>query len=83
MNVAKCLRTPFFTEQLLENTSVNLMLLNNTNHSSCNLANVCLLKINKRNTRKRCKICSKLTIKTPEQHQRRHFDVFKVAKQLY
>ena len=33
-------------------------------------ANICLFKISNRNTRKRCKICSKLTIKTPE---RRHF----------
>ena len=28
---------------------------------------VFLLKVNKRNTRTRCQICSKLTIKTPEQ----------------
>ena len=32
-------------------------------------ANSCFLKVNNRNTRKRCEICSKLTIKTPE---RRH-----------
>ena len=30
-------------------------------------ANIYLFKFNKRNTRKRCEICSKLTIKTPEQ----------------
>ena len=29
-------------------------------------ANIYLLKVNNRNTRKRCKICSKLTIKTPQ-----------------
>ena len=28
-------------------------------------ANIYLLKVNNRNTRKRCEICSKLTIKTP------------------
>ena len=28
-----------------------------------------LLKVNNRNTRARCEICSKLTIKTPEGHQ--------------
>ena len=28
-------------------------------------ANIHLLKVSNRNTRKRCKICSKLTIKTP------------------
>ena len=32
-------------------------------------ANIYLFKVNNRNTRKRCEICSKLTIKTPE---RRH-----------
>ena len=31
--------------------------------------NIYLFKLNSRNTRKRCEICSKLTIKTPE---RRH-----------
>ena len=29
-------------------------------------AGICLLKFNKRNTRTRCEICSKLTIETPE-----------------
>ena len=31
-------------------------------------AGIYLLKINNRNTRTRCKKCSKLTIKTPEQN---------------
>ena len=30
-----------------------------------------MLKANNRNTRTRCEICSKLTIKTPEQRRRR------------
>ena len=30
-----------------------------------------MFKINNRNTRTRCEICSKLTIKIPEQHQLR------------
>ena len=30
-----------------------------------NPANICLFQINNRNTRKRCEMCSKLTIKTP------------------
>ena len=30
-------------------------------------ANIYLFKVNNRNTRKNCEICSKLTIKTPEQ----------------
>ena len=33
-----------------------------------NLANIYLCTANNRNTRKRCEICSELTIKTPERH---------------
>ena len=36
-------------------------------------------KINNRNTRTRCEICSKLTIKTPERLQLRHSGVFIVT----
>ena len=32
--------------------------------NDCFPANICLFKVNNRNTRKRCEICSKLTIKT-------------------
>ena len=32
--------------------------------------NICLFKVNNRNSRKRCEICSKLTMKTPERHWR-------------
>ena len=35
-----------------------------------------LLKVNNRNTRASCEICSKLTIKTPERRQWRRFGVF-------
>ena len=38
-------------------------------------ANICLFKVNNRNTRKRYEICSKLTIKTPERRQKRRSDV--------
>ena len=34
-----------------------------------NPGNFCLAKLNNRNTRKRCKICSKLSLKTPERRQ--------------
>ena len=34
-----------------------------------NLANIYLFKLNNRDTRKTCKTCPKLTIKTPEQRQ--------------
>ena len=33
---------------------------------SFNLANIYLFNVNNRSTRKRCEICSKLTIKIPE-----------------
>ena len=32
-------------------------------------ANIYLFKVNNRNTRKRCEICSKLTIKTPDRQK--------------
>ena len=35
-----------------------------------------MFKVNNRNTRTRCEICSKLTIKTPEQRQWRRSGVF-------
>ena len=43
-----------------------------------NPANIYLLKVNNRNTRKRCEICLKSTIKTPERPQWRLFVVFNV-----
>ena len=39
-------------------------------------AKIYLLKVNNRDTRKRCKISSKLTIKTPERRHWRRSDVF-------
>ena len=39
-------------------------------------ANIFLFKVNERNTRKRCEIFSKLTIKTPERRQRRRVKIF-------
>ena len=39
-------------------------------------ANDNLAKVNNRNTRKRCEICSNLTIKTPERLQWRRSGVF-------
>ena len=39
-------------------------------------ANIYLLKVNNRNTRKRSEICSKVTIKTPERRQWRRSGVF-------
>ena len=39
-------------------------------------AGIYLLKVNNRNTRTRCEICSKLTIRTSERHQWRRYGVF-------
>ena len=39
------------------------------NEIKVNLAGIYLFKIHRENTRKRCDICSKFTIKTPEQFQ--------------
>ena len=39
-------------------------------------AGIYLLKVNNRNTRTRCEICSKLTIRTSERHQWRRSGVF-------
>ena len=60
--------------------SVFHLLLNPTATLTCSMfpANMNLLKVNKRNTRKMCELCSKLTIKTPEQLQWRRFGVFLV-----
>ena len=42
------------------------------------LVNIHLFKVNNRNTRKRCEMCSKLTIKTPERRQWLRCGVFVV-----
>ena len=39
-------------------------------------AGIYLLKVNNRNTRTGCEICSKLTTKIPKRRQWRRFDVF-------
>ena len=52
------------------------LFLNNwkmTNYTQCALS---LLKVNSRNTRTKCEICSKLTIKTPERCYWCRSDIF-------
>ena len=41
-------------------------------------ARIYLFKVGNRNTRRKCEICSKLTIKTPERSQWHHSGVFTV-----
>ena len=61
---------------------------NSYNHKATNTikndpANIYLFKVNNRNTWKRCEICSKLTIKTPEQRQRcRNFNCCKIYSSI-
>ena len=40
-----------------------------------------LFKVNNRNTKTRCEICSKLTIKTPERHHCHHSGIFIVKSE--
>ena len=49
---------------------------NTCSMSTANPNNIYLFKVNNRNTIKRYKICSKLTIKTPERRQWRRSGVF-------
>ena len=46
-------------------------------------ANIYLLKVNNRNTRKRCETCSKLTIKTPERRQWRRSSLLLILNILH
>ena len=49
-------------------------------------ANIYLFKVNiknNRSARKRCEICSKLTIKTPEQHQRHRSGVLLLTSNIF
>ena len=43
---------------------------------SYNPAGIYLFKVNNRNNRTKCEICSELTIKTSERRHWRHFGVF-------
>ena len=60
---------------LVLNASQVFSLSNQIKNLKVNPAGIYLLKVNNRNTRTRCEICSKLTIKTQERH-RRHSCVF-------
>ena len=49
-----------------QNYSLELLPLGSQDTSCASPADIYLLQVNNRNTRTRCEICSKLTIKTPE-----------------
>ena len=56
--------------------SLKLFFLNTETISLPTPLDIYLLKVNDRNTRTRCEICLKLTIKTPERRQLRSSGVF-------
>ena len=62
------------SSNLNEYSGLNSM--HNKSWMSYSPAGIYLLKVNNSNFRGRCRICSKLTIKTPERRQRRHSGVF-------
>ena len=55
---------------------VHLILTSKTSIKTYNWVNIYLFKFNNNNTRKRCEICLKLTIKTPERRPSPHSDIF-------
>ena len=59
-------------------TMSSFILLNGIN-KSISFLSITQPAINVRNTRTKCEICSKLTIKTPERHRWRHSGVFIVS----
>ena len=59
-----------------QNYSLELLPLGSQDTSCASPADIYLLQVNNRNTRTRCEICSKLTIKTPKRCHWRHSGVF-------
>ena len=51
--------------------------------SACEPAGNYLLKVNNRNTRTRCDVCSKLTLKIPERRQWRRSGIFSVNFDMF
>ena len=67
-----------FSNVYFKTTQVSdLQTYGSSTNCGCNLnpINIYLFKFNNRNTRRRCDICSKLTIKTPERRPWRRFGV--------
>ena len=64
--------------QFAKNNEYYLKALKNTHvlNKEGYQADIYLLKVNNRNTRTRCEICSKLTIKIPERRQCRRSGIF-------
>ena len=59
-----------------KNQEINIFLLRKVSTGRAIPTGNCMFKVNNRNTRTRCEICSKLTIKTPELRQWRSSGVF-------
>ena len=67
------LKCPQNLQQILHGVSPEILALLKQQHYP---VGICLPKVNSRNIRTRCKICSKLTINTPELHWWRGSGVF-------
>ena len=67
-------------EESYQNYTKDRKKVRNKNHwrtkKEIDPANIYLFKVNNRNTRKKCEICHKLTIKTPEWRKWRRTGVF-------
>ena len=59
-----------------QESAIHIQILKHCNSHYGLPAGIYLLKVNKRNTRTRCEICSKLTIKVPERRQLRRSGIF-------
>ena len=70
-----------FTVQILMMSLENVIL--NKSGTQQNPAHSYLFEVNNKNSRKRCEICSKLTIKTPELRHWRHSVVFIVNISIF
>ena len=73
-----------YDHQYLCKESINIFdFLHGDAHRGKDPVGIYLRKVNNRNTITRCEICSKLTIKTPEQCQWRQWTTFCFLKKLY
>ena len=66
----------YFYEEQKRNIGLKWVNLSKTSDQAASPVNIYLFKVNNRNTRKRCKICSKLTINTPERRHWHCSDIF-------
>ena len=64
------------TQQMRQSVFAAQLLLSSCQFCFIRPAGNYILKVNNRNTRTRCEICSKLTIKIPKRRQWRRYGIF-------